>query len=99
MDKKAQKLKDQIQKLTIKLQKIEDKHEQSIAKLIKETSRKGIDIRVLAGMIQNAHEIVDELKHKVEAWEELGEKFLFRKKDPSNSKTDQPNKKQTPEAK
>ena len=91
MDNKAQKLKEQIQKLTIKLKNIEDKHEKSIAKLIKDTSRKGIDVRVLAGMIQNVNEIMDELQHKVEAWKESGEKFLFRKKNKSDSKTDQKN--------
>lgn len=94
MDKQAQKLKEQIEKLTHKLQKIEEKHEKSIAKLIKDISKKGIDIRLLAGMVMNAETVLKSFTKEVEAWQDAGEKFLFKSKNKSTDDKDKPAKKQ-----
>ena len=92
MDNKAEKLKEKIQKLNQQLQKIEERHERSIAKLVKDTSKKNIDIRVLAGIILNAETIINANPKELEAWQQAGEKFLFGSKrntaDAKNGPTD-----------
>jgi len=88
MDNKADKLKEKIQKLNQQLKNIEEKHERSIAKLVKETSKKNIDSKVLAGMIINAEKIINQHPGEAETWQQAGEKFLFGAKrkptDPKN---------------
>ena len=89
MDAKAEKLKEKIQKLNQQLQKIEERHERSIAKLVKDTSKKNIDVRVLAGIILNAETIIKANPKELETWQQAGEKFLFGSKrktaDPKNN--------------
>jgi hypothetical protein len=88
MDNKAEKLKEKIQKLNRQLKNIEEKHERSIAKLVKDTSKKDVDIKVLAGMIINAEKIINQNPGEAEMWQQAGEKFLFGSKrksaDPKN---------------
>ena len=88
MDNKADQIKQRIQKLNQQLQKLEEKNERAIAKLVKDTSKKNIDIRILAGMIINAESLVKANPKELEAWQQAGEKFLAGAKrkqaDPKN---------------
>ena len=86
MDKKAELLKIKIEKLTSQLNKIEEKKVQSISKTINNMTKKGLDIRVLAGIILNAEDVIKSLPNKVEAWQVAGEKFLFKSKRTSPDK-------------
>lgn len=93
MDQKAEKLKEKIQKLNRQLKKIEDKHERSIVKLVKDTSKKNIDIRVLTGILLNAESIIKENPKELEAWQQAGEKFLFGSKSKTTDAKNKPDKK------
>lgn len=91
MDNKADQIKKRIQKLNQQLQKLEEKSERAIAKLVKDTSKKNIDIRILAGMILNAEALVKSNPKELEAWQQAGEKFLAgakRKQADSKNKPD-----------
>ena len=88
MDNKADQIKQRIQKLNQQLQKLEEKNERAIARLVKDTSKKNIDIRILAGMILNAEALVKSNPKELEAWQQAGEKFFAGAKrkqaDPKN---------------
>lgn len=88
MDKKTEEIRKKIQNLNAKLKKIEEKNETSITKLIKNTAKNGIDIRILAGMLLNAGSIIQNSHNQLEAWQQAGEKFLSRKKDKSDKLKD-----------
>lgn len=89
MDNKADQIKQRIQKLNQQLQKLEEKNERAIARLVKDTSKKGMDIKLLAGMILNAKTVIEANPKELEAWQQAGEKFLGgakRKPDQSKNK-------------
>jgi hypothetical protein len=86
MDKKAEQIRVKIKKLTDQLQKHEERHEKSITKLVKDISKKGIDIRTLAGMVINADNIIMANSKDVGVWQSAGEKFLFKPKDKKPTK-------------
>eukprot|EP01099_Mayorella_cantabrigiensis_P002255 TRINITY_DN19_c0_g1_i1.p1 TRINITY_DN19_c0_g1~~TRINITY_DN19_c0_g1_i1.p1 ORF type:complete len:100 (-),score=21.39 TRINITY_DN19_c0_g1_i1:513-812(-) len=88
MNQKAAKLKAKIEKLNQQLKYLEDKQEKSIAKLVKDTAKKGMDIPALTGMILNSQEVFNAFENKIEAWRQAGEKFLFGAKNKSASKKD-----------
>jgi hypothetical protein len=80
MDEKIDKIKAKIEKLTEQQHKIEEKYVMTVARLVKNMTNKGIDIKILAGMILDAGEIIKGLPDKKEAWQKAGEKFLFKSK-------------------
>jgi len=88
MNQKAEKLKAKIEKLNQKLQLLEDKQEKNIARLVKDTAKKGIDIPALTGMILNSQKVFKAFENDIEAWQQAGEKFLFGAKNKPASKKD-----------
>ncbi len=88
MNQKAAKLKAKIEKLNQKLQQLEDKQEKNIAKLVKDTAKKSVDIRSLAGMIFNSQKVFKAFENDIEAWQQAGEKFLSGAKNKPASKKD-----------
>lgn len=98
MNSKAELLKAKIEKLSQRLQKIEEKHEKDIAKLIKGISKKGTDVRLLAGMILNADTVLTSFEKNKEEWQRAGEKFLFRSKRASSEHQNPTTQKQTRKA-
>lgn len=98
MNQKAEKLKAKIEKLNQKLKYLEDKQEKNIAKLVKDTARKGIDIPALTGMILNSQKVFKAFENDIEAWQQAGEKFLSGAKNKSaaeKSRSDNPSTSQT----
>ena len=80
MNSNLDKLKIRINKLTEQHHQIEDKYINVISTLVKDLTGKGIELNILAGMLLNVHTILQDLSFKTEAWQEVGEKFLFRSK-------------------
>ena len=80
MDASLDKLKAKIEKLTTQQHQMEERYIGSIAKLVADTTQKGFDMRVLAGIILNANDIVAGSPSKTEAWQVAGQKFLLRSK-------------------
>jgi tetrahydromethanopterin S-methyltransferase subunit G len=83
MDLKALAIKEKIDKLSQKLQNIEEKHERTVSKLIKDVSKKGVDIRILTGMIINSESVLKSFEKELGAWRDAGDKFLFKSKSKS----------------
>jgi hypothetical protein len=88
MNKKADALKEKIAKLNQKLRKVEEKQEMDVAKLLRNITKKGIDIRILAGMIINAEKVLKTFEKESGVWQQVGEKFLFKSKNKSAGKKD-----------
>lgn len=88
MDARIDKIKARIEQLTEQQHKIEEKYITTVAKLVKNMANKDVDIKILAGMILGAEQVINENMDKKEAWQKAGDKFLFR---PKNNKpaTDQ----------
>jgi hypothetical protein len=80
MDARIEKIRERIGKLTEQQHKIEEKYITTVAKLVKNMTNKGIDIKILTGIILSAEQIMNENLDKKEAWQKAGEKFLFRSK-------------------
>ena len=80
MNSNLEKLKIRLNKLTEQQHQIEDKYISVISTLVKDLTRKGIDLSILAGMLLNANTIIQDSSFKTEAWQEVGKKFLFRSK-------------------
>ena len=78
MDAKIDKIKARIEQLTEQQHKIEEKYITAVARLVKSMTNKGIDIRTLAGIILNAEKIINDAPDKKEAWQNAGERFLFK---------------------
>ena len=80
MNSNLEKLKIRINKITEQQHQIEDKYISVISTLVKDLTGKGIDLSILAGMLLNANTIIQDSSFKTEAWQEAGEKFLFKSK-------------------
>jgi chaperonin cofactor prefoldin len=80
MDARIDKIRERINKLTEQQHKIEEKYITTVARLVKNMASKGIDIKILTGMILDAERVISDSSDKKEVWKKSGERFLFRSK-------------------
>lgn len=80
MDARVDKIKARIEQLTGQQHKIEEKYIMTVANLVKNMTTKGVDIKILAGIILSAEQVINDNLGKKEAWQKAGEKFLFKSK-------------------
>jgi hypothetical protein len=80
MDPSLEKLKNRIEKLTAQQHQIEEKYINAVGHLVKDLTRKGVDLPILTGIILNAGNIITESPAKTEVWQSAGQKFLLRAK-------------------
>jgi hypothetical protein len=80
MDATYQKLATRIETLTRQQQAIETTYTQALGKLVMATVKDNVDIATLAGLIQDARNVIAGLPHRQEDWQAAGRRFLSQAK-------------------